>query len=161
VNIETAQQSRYALLHPLKTRWVWFAFGLLATLIVLAPVPPLPVPPAERTFRIEASSFEYTPAVVRVNPGDRVILELVSKDVVHGIYLDGYDLEIKAEPGQTARLSFIADKTGTFRIRCSVTCGSLHPFMIGKLVVGPNVLLWKSLGIALLAAVVGIWSARK
>jgi heme/copper-type cytochrome/quinol oxidase subunit 2 len=142
-------------------RWIWLLFGLLAAGVALAPLPPLPVTPVERTIRIEASSFEYTPSVVRVNPGDRVTLELVSTDVVHGIYLDGYDLQVQADPGQTARLTFVADRNGTFRMRCSVTCGSLHPFMIGKLVVGPNVLLWKSLGLALLAVLVGLWGVRK
>jgi cytochrome c oxidase subunit 2 len=156
--VQPLQGSRRNLL---ETYWVLCVFGLLAAVVILAPSIRLPVAPVERTFRIEASNFEYTPAIIRVNPGDLVTIELISKDVTHGIYLDGYDLEVKAEPGQTARLSFIADKTGTYRMRCSVTCGSLHPFMIGKLVVGPNNLLFKSLGIALLAVVVGIWSVRK
>ena len=142
-------------------RWIWFVFSLIAAGIALVPLPRMPVPPVERTIRIEASSFEYNPSVVRVNPGDRVTLELVSTDVVHGIYLDGYDLEVLADPGQTKRLTFVADKPGSFRMRCSVTCGALHPFMIGKLVVGPNVLLLKSLGLALLAVLAGLWSVRK
>jgi hypothetical protein len=33
--------------------------------------------------------------------------------------------------------------------------------MIGKLVVGPNVLLWKSLGLALLAVLAGLWRVRQ
>ena len=142
-------------------RWVWLLFGLLAAGIAFAPLPRLPIPQAERVIRIEASSFEYSPSVVHVNPGDRVTLELVSTDVVHGIFLDGYNLEVQADPGQTKSLTFVADKPGTFLMRCSVTCGSLHPFMIGKLVVGPNVLLWKSLGLALLAVLAGLWGVRK
>jgi heme/copper-type cytochrome/quinol oxidase subunit 2 len=55
----------------------------------------------------------------------------------------------------------VADQPGSFRFRCSVTCGALHPFMIGKLNVGPNWLLWKAAGAALLAAFAGIWILQK
>lgn len=104
-----------------------------------------------RTVRIEAAQYAYDPGVVRVNRGDTVTIELVAADVVHGLYLDGYDVEMTADPGQTARLSFVADRAGTFRFRCSVSCGAMHPFMIGKLQVGPNLLLWQALALALLA----------
>lgn len=133
---------------------------LLAAFILLLPMPASPSP-INRTVRILASSFEYTPAIIRVEPGDRVTLELVSTDVVHGLYLDGYDLRVSADPGQTARLSFVANRTGTFRIRCSVTCGPLHPFMIGKLVVGTNGLAWRAAALAILAAAVGLLGLKR
>ena len=144
-------------------KWPWglIVIGLLGLVIGLAPLPSFAVPPTDRTVRIEASSFNYSPSAVTVNPGDRITFELVATDVVHGLYLDGYDLNLTADPGQTARLSFIADWPGAFRFRCSVTCGPLHPFMIGKLNVGPNWLLWRAVGLVLLAAVAGVWVARK
>ncbi|MGB3701702.1 MAG: hypothetical protein WA997_10560, partial [Anaerolineales bacterium] len=58
---------------------------------------------------------------------------------------------------QTNEISFIADQSGSFRFRCSVTCGDLHPFMIGKLHVGTNLLLWRGVGLAVLAALAGVW----
>lgn len=133
---------------------------LLAVLILLLPAPST-ASPGGRTVRIMASSFQYAPAIVRVQPGDRVTLELVSTDVVHGLYLDGYELRVSADPGQTARLTFVADRTGTFRFRCSVTCGPLHPFMIGKLVVGTNWLAWRAVGLAILVAAAGLLGVRR
>lgn len=127
---------------------------LIAFAILLVAFTPLPLPqaePIERTFRIEARSYEFSPAQITVNPGDRVTIELTSMDVVHGLYLDAYGLQVTAYPGQTEILTFTADRSGTFRFRCSVTCGDLHPFMIGKLHVGPNLLLWRGLGLASLA----------
>lgn len=131
-------------------------FYLLLLLVALGLVAfaPLPVPtsaPQERTFRIDAHQFAYSPSEIRVNPGDAVTIELVSTDVVHGLYLDGYDISVEADPGQTAVLRFVADKTGSFRFRCNVTCGAMHPFMIGKLTVGTNQWLYRSLGLAVLA----------
>jgi len=73
---------------------------------------------------------ERLPVRARSHPresGDHVTIDLVSTDVVHGLYLDGYDLNVTADPGQTATLSFVADRSGSFRFRCSVTCGALHP----------------------------------
>jgi heme/copper-type cytochrome/quinol oxidase subunit 2 len=125
----------------------------VATGLVVA-FAPLPIPssvPQERTFRIDARQFAYSPSELKVNVGDRVTIELVSNDVVHGLYVDGYGVSAEADPGQPATLSFIADKTGSFRFRCNVTCGAMHPFMIGKLTVGVNNWLYRSIGLAALA----------
>ncbi|MDP2953322.1 MAG: 4Fe-4S binding protein, partial [Chloroflexota bacterium] len=55
-----------------------------------------------------------------------------------GLYLDAYGVEIKAAPGFPEQTEFVADKPGQFRFRCTQICGSLHPFMAGKLIVSPN-----------------------
>lgn len=127
------------------------AFGfLMAGMAALVAFVPFPAPASSstvRTLRVEAGQFAFAPALLRVEPGDRVILELVATDVVHGLYLDGYDLSLSADPGQTARLAFTADRPGVFRFRCSITCGALHPFMLGKLQVGRNDLLWRGAGL--------------
>jgi len=154
-----------------RVRWrytPWLLVLLVALAIMLAPLPPLAksaalarhlAPPEE--IQVSASQYQFSPSVIRANPGDRVTIELAAADVVHGLYVDGYDLEITADPGQIASLSFIVDKPGTFRLRCSVTCGPLHPFMMGKLVVGRNPLLWRGAGFAVLAALVGFWRFRR
>ena len=141
--------------------WRWVTLAGLALLALLLPFPANATAPIERTFRMEASRFEYNPAVLLVNPGDRVTIELLATDVVHGLSIDGYNLETTADPGQTARLTFTADQQGSFRFRCTVTCGNLHPFMIGKLQVGQNNLLWRAVLLAGLALIAGIWMVRK
>ena len=142
-------------------RWGWVVVGLIGLTLALVSAPVTSAAPMDRHIHIEANSFAYAPAVITVNPGDRVTVELAAQDVVHGLYLDGYDLNLTADPGQTARLTFAADRPGTFRFRCSVTCGALHPFMIGKLNVGPNWRLWRATGLALLAAFAGMLLVRK
>ncbi len=158
MNVETAvlPQKRFTIKHG-----SWLVLSLLALAVVFAPLPTGTAVPTTHTLHLEASSFAFSPAILEVNPGDLVTIELTSTDVVHGLYLDGYDLVVTADPGETAILTFTADKSGTFRFRCSVTCGALHPFMIGKLKVGPNLLLWRGIALSVLAALIGLWRFRQ
>lgn len=121
--------------------------------VVFIPLPENSAPPQERNFQIEVRQFAYSPYHIRVNPGDRVTLHLVSTDMVHGLYIDGYGISVMADPGQTVSLTFLANKPGTYRFRCNVTCGAMHPFMIGRLDVGSNQWLYRSMGLAILGVI--------
>jgi len=136
-------------------------FVMAGLVVAFAPLPVTASTPQERNFRIDARQFAYSPSELNVNPGDTVIIQLVSTDVVHGLYVDGYDISVEADPGQTKTLSFIADKPGSFRFRCNVTCGAMHPFMIGKLNVGSNHWLFRSIGLAVLTFVGVIMSVKQ
>jgi heme/copper-type cytochrome/quinol oxidase subunit 2 len=141
--------------------WRYLILAVIGAIILLAPLPVSYAAPTEKIFRIQAQRFEYSPAVLQVNPGDHVTIELQATDVVHGLAIDGYDVSISADPGQTARVSFVANRPGSFRFRCTVTCGNLHPFMIGKLQVGQNLLMVRAAGLALLALIsigMGLWN---
>jgi heme/copper-type cytochrome/quinol oxidase subunit 2 len=128
-------------------------FVMAGLVVAFAPLPVQLIPPQERTFRIEARQFAYAPSEIEVNPGDQVTIQLVSTDVVHGLYIDGYGVSVEADPGQSATLAFTANKPGSFRLRCNVTCGAMHPFMIGKLTVGTNDWYYRSIGLAILGVV--------
>jgi len=136
-------------------------FVMAGLVVAFAPLPVPQIAPQERTFRIEAGQFAYSPSELKVHAGDTVTIQLVSTDVVHGLYVDGYNVSIEADPGQTKTLSFVADKPGSFRFRCNVTCGAMHPFMIGKLNVGTNDWLFRSIGLAMLAIVGVIFSVKQ
>ena len=92
----------------------------------------------EKFFEIKAKKFSYIPNIIKVNKGDRVKIRLISEDVQHGLFIDGYAKKTSAYPGQEGSLTFVAQKSGRFTFRCSVTCGEFHPYMVGYLVVGPN-----------------------
>lgn len=125
----------------------------------------LPPRPQERTFTVTAHKYAYEPSVLRVNRGDRVHIRLLAKDVTHGFYVEGYDLDAKARPDdpdfwvrrpsqgkdyeQVQEISFVANRSGKFRYRCSMTCGYMHPFMQGELIVSPNSLFSTSIGLSL------------
>lgn len=108
----------------------------------------------EHVVRITASQYGYQPYRIVVDAGDTIRLSLVSIDVVHGLYLEGHDLEAQIFPGKlsfrvrqpSSELEYrevpeVLVKTsrpGKYRYRCSVTCGTLHPFMQGELIVRSN-----------------------
>ncbi len=129
---------------------------LAGALILVAPLPARAHSADDRRFRVEAGDFAYRPADLSVRAGDTVRIDLMATDVVHGLWIEGYEREVVADPGQTATLTFIADQVGTFRIRCSVTCGPLHPFMVGRLIVGADDGPFRAAALAILAAAAGL-----
>jgi heme/copper-type cytochrome/quinol oxidase subunit 2 len=132
----------------------WSLMAATALVVAFAPLPFVApaVTPIARTFRVEAGQYAYSPGELHVNPGDTLTIELVSTDVVHGLYVDDYGVSIEADPGQTASVTFIANRPGSFRFRCNVTCGAMHPFMIGRLTVGGNSAFYRGMGLALIGA---------
>jgi len=139
-------------------------FGLLPFIVLALAVLAVPLPfsaaPTTREIALKAEQFAFDPPVLKVNRGDRVILNLEATDVVHGLYLDDYGIDVRVEPGITQRIEFVAERPGKFRYRCSVACGTLHPFMIGELVVRPNLPFARAVGltgVALAATLFYLW----
>ncbi len=108
-----------------------------------------------REITLLAQTFHYDPLAggvahqrhaawgrIEVNQGDHLIIRLKSADLAHGLYIDGYQVNVRADPGEEVAIPLTANKVGKFRFRCSETCGPLHPFMIGELVVRPNIPYW-------------------
>lgn len=131
-------------------------------------------PPQDRTFVIEARKYAFTPGVIRVNRGDRITIRLSATDVTHGFYLEGYDIDAKVRPEnptfwlrhpskgeegyeEVSEIRFTAQRTGKFRYRCSITCGYMHPFMQGEMIVEPNTLYPVSMGLTVGLALALLW----
>lgn len=147
----------------MKKKIVLFAMAVLGGLCILIAVVGIATPaaaetPRERFFEIHAKRFDYTPGTIQVNEGDTVTIRLVSEDVSHGLYVDGYEVKTTAHPGEEGTLTFVADKTGRYTFRCAVTCGEFHPYMVGYLDVEPNARFWiyalLTIGVALCSAVI-------
>lgn len=134
--------------------------ALMALMALVLPLPPVASTPSEHHVQLDARMFAFTPSRVRVEKGDLVTINLVSEDVVHGVFVDGYDVNIQAEPGKPAQASFLAERPGKFRFRCSVSCGTMHPFMIGELVVGPNIPFWRAAAALLVVAIGSVVALR-
>lgn len=111
---------------------------LVVIVVMVIPLPTIASAPQAHTIEMNARAFAFEPSTLIVQKGDVVTIHLESLDAQHGLFIDGYDVNIQAEPGKSAQVTFIADQAGKFKFRCSVTCGTLHPFMIGELTVAPD-----------------------
>ncbi len=135
----------------------------LAAIVVPMPAAASTAAPQKRTIDVTARQFAFEPATLDIQRGDTVTIHLESLDAAHGLFIDGYDVDIHAEPGKSAETTFVADKAGKFKIRCSVSCGALHPFMIGELNVEPDFRFVRAAAVTLIAtigAVVFFWRAE-
>ncbi len=127
-----------------------------------------------RVIEVTARQYAFDPPRIHVNQGDEVHIKVHSVDVIHGFYLEGHDINATVSP-QKAKITlehptlgkaaeevdeivFTASRRGKFRYRCSNTCGSMHPFMTGELLVGPNSALHGGLG-GIVGLVVGLFLA--
>jgi polyferredoxin/plastocyanin len=115
----------------------------------------------QRTIEIRAKRYAYSPSVITVNKGETVIIKLISEDVSHGFYLDGYDIEFSVAPGETRTVNFKADKSGRFSFRCSKTCGEFHPYMIGYFKVQPNTKYYAGMSLIVLLGIGSLVLGRR
>jgi heme/copper-type cytochrome/quinol oxidase subunit 2 len=142
-----------------KTALISIVVLFIATLAVPLLAHLLPRSPQTRVVQLKAHKYGYSPARIFVNRGDTLVFKPTSTDVTHGFLLDGYDVEFIIKQEGIAFLKYIwqdeageshtdwdkvrevkltADRAGKFSFRCTQTCGNLHPFMTGELIVGPN-----------------------
>lgn len=157
--------------------WRWWP-AALATVLCIAAInlsrPGAAVAAPPRDLVIAAHQYAFEPHRFAVDPGTEVHLRLASTDVVHGFYLEGHDIEAEIRPGsltmfvrrpssgrdfqEAEEIVFTAGRPGKYRFRCSVTCGTLHPFMQGEMIIRPNRLYHVSLAVtaAILVMIFGL-----
>ena len=82
-----------------------------------------------------------TPDQITVKKGDNVTWHLTNietaHDSTHGFQLDGHNISLSIEPGETATMKFVADQEGTFPFYCTEFCSALHLEMMGYFMVEP------------------------
>jgi cytochrome c oxidase subunit 2 len=90
---------------------------------------------APRVIKVLAKNWVFEPAEIRVKKGERVVLEITSVDVDHGLAIPAFNVNVKLAPNKMAKAEFTADKAGSYPFFCSVFCGSGHRDMKGMLIV--------------------------
>jgi plastocyanin len=100
-----------------------------------ASTPPPPAQTETKVFNVGASNFKFDLAEVKVKQGDKIKIVLTGQGWPHDWVVDEFDARtVIVQPGQTAEVEFVADKTGTFEYYCSV--GTHRQMgMVGKLIV--------------------------
>ena len=89
----------------------------------------------EQVVRITAERFFFRPDNVTVKAGIPTVLELFSKDVMHGFNCPDLGIRSDIPPHKVTTIRFTPKKTGTFPFRCDVPCGSGCDRMTGTITV--------------------------
>lgn len=62
-----------------------------------------------------------------------VKLNLISKDVLHSLYIPAFRVKQDVVPGDEKMMWFTAQKLGTYDILCAEYCGQLHSYMLSSI----------------------------
>lgn len=96
-----------------------------------------PVAEGARTIAVDATSFAFEPSVITVAAGEDVAIALTSDDVLHDFAVEGVEVHVAAERGETTEGGLRVDEPGEYRIVCTVE-GHLEAGMEGTLIVEPG-----------------------
>ncbi|HSX39382.1 MAG TPA: cupredoxin domain-containing protein [Candidatus Saccharimonadales bacterium] len=96
----------------------------------------LPVNDANaKVFNVTGQNFTFTPNTITVKKGDTVKINFTSSNGFHDWVNDEFSAHTdRVQTGQTASVTFVADKAGTFEYYCSVMTHRAKG-MVGKLIV--------------------------
>jgi heme/copper-type cytochrome/quinol oxidase subunit 2 len=78
-------------------------------------------PSGVQVIKMEAGSFYFTPNTITVRKGQKVRIELTSKDMMHDFNIQ--ELGVKSpitKAGDTSIVEFVANQVGEFEYYCSV-----------------------------------------
>lgn len=82
---------------------------------------PSPSTAGVKTFTITGSNFAFDVKEIKVNKGDTVKIIFQNSGGMHDWVLDEFNVRTpRLEGGQSAEVTFVANKTGTFEYYCSV-----------------------------------------
>ena len=95
------------------------------------------VAPGLYEVRMTAQIWSFAPREIRVPAGSRVHFTATSKDVVHGLFVPGVDLNAMLLPGQVTHVEARFDTPGEYPIICHEYCGIAHHTMAGTIIVEP------------------------
>jgi cytochrome c oxidase subunit II len=92
--------------------------------------------PEVHRITLQARMFEWSPVEIQVKVGETVELTLESLDDEHGF--ESAQLQIRTvtfKKGEPAKVTFKAEKAGTYGFKCGHFCGPGHRRMRGHIVV--------------------------
>jgi cytochrome c oxidase subunit 2 len=84
-----------------------------------------------KEIKLTATNFEFDQKEIHVKKGENIKLTLENKTGMHGVAIKDFNVDLK----KAGSVEFVADKTGSFDIDCSVMCGAGHASMKSKLIV--------------------------
>ena len=132
---------------PLELAWTVLPFGVLMFLFVWgtrvylrAQTPPeeamhFQVTAKQWMWKIRHPSGQSEINTLHVPVGEKVVLTMISEDVIHSFFVPAFRTKRDVLPGMYSALWFRPTKTGTYHLFCAEYCGTKHSEMKGSVVV--------------------------
>lgn len=95
------------------------------------------VSPGKYQVIMVAQTWAFIPNEIKVPVGSEVTFKITSRDITHGMLLEGTNINIMILPGQVAEVRHTFKTPGTFNYVCHEYCGVGHQAMAGKIIVTP------------------------
>ena len=95
------------------------------------------VAPGRYEAHVVSKTFSFKPGRLKVPKGSVVDFYVTSTDVVHGMYIDGTEVNLMAIPGAVTYAQARFEKPGKFQILCHEFCGLGHQDMAAVVEVTP------------------------
>ena len=95
------------------------------------------VSPGKYQVVMVAFAWGYQPNQVKIPVGSQVTFKITSRDVTHGFYLEGTNINLMILPGQIAEAKVTFSQPREHIYICHEYCGVGHQAMAGKVVVEP------------------------
>ena len=96
------------------------------------------VGPGRYEVRMTSQIWTYAPNEIRVPAGSTVTFIATSKDVIHGLFIPGANVNAMLLPGQITRVSARFERPGEYPLLCHEYCGIAHHTMWARVIVVPR-----------------------
>jgi len=98
--------------------------------------------PGRVEAKIAAVRSQFGPEKIEAKVGDTLVLHVTNieqtSDMIHGFAINGHDVNVIIDPGETKTVTLTLDEPGVFPFYCTNFCSALHQEMQGYLIVRPD-----------------------
>jgi len=90
---------------------------------------------AIKHIKVVAENWKWSPKVIRVKQGTKLIIDFVSLDASHSFVIKKLKIKVPLPEGRDGHVEFVVDTPGTYVWHCGRPCGNGCAKMRGKLIV--------------------------
>ena len=92
-------------------------------------------PPDAVHIPVTMRRYAIEPELIAVKQGQSVVLDVSSRDVLHGFNVEKMGINEPIRPGKPAQIKLDTSQKGEFEVACSIICGPGHNDMNARIVV--------------------------
>jgi cytochrome c oxidase subunit 2 len=87
---------------------------------------------AQWSWQFQYLDYGIVSTELKLPVGQQIDLQMTSRDVIHGFWIPEFRVKQDLLPGRTTDLRITPTMIGSYKVSCSVLCGTKHAYMEGK-----------------------------